>query len=139
MEVFTRFLYAFLSQVFLGFTTMLKGIGTGITQLFDIKTYQEVLNTYKGDLSIPEWGLVILVIVFMFVFVALVIGLIYLLIRKYLKFRKSAIEQDQLLDEVANLNGQVATLMKEKEEILAMKVSQLGLKPDESPILPIKT
>ena len=130
MEVFTRFLYAFLSQVFLGFTTMLKGIGTGITQLFDIKTYQEVLNTYKGDLSIPEWGLVILVIVFMFVFVALVIGLIYLLIRKYLKFRKSAIEQDQLLDEVANLNGQVATLMKEKEEILAMKVSQLGLKPD---------
>ena len=135
MEVFTRFLYAFLSQVFLGFTTMLKGIGTGITQLFDIKTYQEVLNTYKGDLSIPEWGLVILVIVFMFVFVALVIGLIYLLIRKYLKFRKSAIEQDQLLDEVANLNGQVATLMKEKEEILAMKVSQLGLKPDESPTI----
>lgn len=135
MEVFTRFLYAFLSQVFLGFTTMLKGIGTGITQLFDIKTYQEVLNTYKGDLSIPEWGLVILVIVFMFVFVALVIGLIYLLIRKYLKFRKSAIEQDQLLDEVANLNGQVETLMKEKEEILAMKVSQLGLKPDESPTI----
>ena len=135
MEVFTRFLYAFLSQVFLGFTTMLKGIGTGITQLFDIKTYQEVLNTYKGDLSITEWGLVILVIVFMFVFVALVIGLIYLLIRKYLKFRKSAIEQDQLLDEVANLNGQVATLMKEKEEILAMKVSQLGLKPDESPTI----
>ena len=54
MEVFTRFLYAFLSQVFLGFTTMLKGIGTGITQLFDIKTYQEVLNTYKGDLSRSE-------------------------------------------------------------------------------------
>ena len=132
MEVFTRFLYAFLSQVFLGFTTMLKGIGTGITQLFDIKTYQEVLNTYKGDLSIPEWGLVILVIVFMFVFVALVIGLIYLLIRKYLKFRKQAIKQDELMDEVANLNGKVASLVKEKEEILAMKVSQLGLKPNES-------
>ena len=135
MEVFTRFLYAFLSQVFLGFSTMLKGIGTGIKQLFDIKTYQDVLNTYKGDFTIPEWGLVVLVILFMFVFVALVIGLIYLLIRKYLKFRKSAIEQDQLLDEVANLNGQVASLMKEKEDILAMKVSQLGLKPDESPTI----
>ena len=57
-----------------------------------------------------------------------------MLIRKYLKFRKSAIEQEQLLDEVANLNGKVASLVKEKEEILAMKVSQLGLKPDESPI-----
>ena len=135
MEVFTRFLYSFLSQVFLGFSTILKGIVTGIIQICDIKTYQDVLNTYKGDLSIPEWGLVILVIVFMVVFIGLIIALIYLLIRKYLKFRKSAIEQDQLLDEVANLNGQVATLMKEKEEILAMKVSQLGLKPDESPTI----
>ena len=71
MEVFTRFLYAFLSQVFLGFSTMLKGIGTGIKQLFDIKTYQDVLNTYKGDFTIPEWGLVVLVILFMFVFVSL--------------------------------------------------------------------
>ena len=111
MEVFTRFLYSFLSQVFLGFSTILKGIVTGIIQICDIKTYQDVLNTYKGDLSIPEWGLVILVIVFMVVFIGLIIALIYLLIRKYLKFRKSAIEQDQLLDEVANLNGQVATLM----------------------------
>ena len=74
-------------------------------------------------------------IAFMLFFVALVIGLIYLLIRKYLKFRKEAIEQEQLLDEVANLNGQVANLMKEKEDILAMKVSQLGLKPDESPTI----
>ena len=32
MEVFTRFLYAFLSQVFLGFSTMLKGIWTGIVR-----------------------------------------------------------------------------------------------------------
>ena len=66
MEVFTRFLYSFLSQVFLGLSTILKGIVTGIIQICDIKTYQDVLNTYKGDLSIPEWGLVVLVILFMF-------------------------------------------------------------------------
>lgn len=87
MEVFTRFLYAFLSQVFLGFSTMLKGIGTGIKQLFDIKTYQDVLNTYKETLLFLM-GLVVLVILFMFVFVALEIGLIYLLIRKYLNLEK---------------------------------------------------
>lgn len=51
-----------------------------------------------------------------------------------MKFRKKAINQDELLDEIASLNGQVASLIKEKDEILAMKVSQLGLKPDESPI-----
>ena len=38
-----------------------------------------------------------------------------------------------MLQEIASLNGQVAKLVKEKDEILAMKVSQLGLNPGESP------
>ena len=41
-------------------------------------------------------------------------------------------DQDALLEEVATLNKRVTTLMKEKDEILAMKVSQLGLKPGDS-------
>ena len=42
METFTRFLYEFLSQFFSGFITMLKGLGTGIGQIFDIKSYQNI-------------------------------------------------------------------------------------------------
>ena len=133
METFIRFLYAFLSQIFLGLSSMLKGMVTGITQLFDMGSYQTILETYKGDFSGPEWVLVVIAIIFVLIIVAMVAALIYLLTRKYLKFRKQAINQDELLDEVAYLNGQVATLVKEKEEILAMKVSQLGLKPGESP------
>ena len=132
METFMRFLYAFLSQIILGLTSMLDGIWTGIKQVFDITSYQNILDTYKGDFSGPEWVLVVISIIFVLIIVAFIIALIYLLIRKYLKFRKQAINQDELLDEVAYLNGQVASLVKEKEEILAMKVSQLGLKPNES-------
>ena len=36
-----------------------------------------------------------------------------------------------MLEEIGDLNKQVSQLMQEKEKILAMKVSQLGLKPDE--------
>ena len=132
METFTRFLYEFLSQFFSGIITILKGFINGIGQIFDIKSYQNVLNTYKNDLSAPEWVLVVIAILCILILLALVVALIYLLIRKYLKFRKQAISQEELLDEVASLNGQVANLVKEKEEILAMKVSQLGLKPGES-------
>ena len=134
METYTKFLYAFLSQIFLGFTSMLEGIKTGFTQLFDMKAYQMILDTYQGDLSAPEWIMAIVAILFVVIILVLILVLIYLLIRKYLKFRKKAIEQDQLLDEIAVLNEKVANMAKEKEEILAMKVSQLGLKPNESPI-----
>lgn len=132
METFTRFLYEFLSQFFTGFVTMFKGIGNGITQIFDIGEYQRILDNYKNDFSMPEWILAGIAILILIVFILLIIALIYLIIRKYLKFRKAAIEQDDLLEEVATLNNKVANLMKEKDEILAMKVSQLGLKPGES-------
>ena len=124
METYTKFLYAFLSQIFLGFTSMLEGIKTGFTQLFDMKAYQMILDTYQGDLSAPEWIMAIIAILFVVIILVLILVLIYLLIRKYLKFRKKAIEQDQLLDEIAVLNEKVANMAKEKEEILAMKVSQ---------------
>ena len=132
MDTFTRFLYEFLSQFFSGFLTILNGFGKGIGQIFDIKSYQNILSAYQGDLSMPEWVLVGIYIFCLLLLIFLIFVLIYLLIRKYLKFRKQAIKQDELMDEVANLNGKVASLVKEKEEILAMKVSQLGLKPNES-------
>lgn len=131
METFTRFLYEFLSQFFSGLGTILSGLWEGICKIFDINSYRLILEAYKNDLSMPEWILVGIAILLLLVLVGLAILLIYLLIRKYLKFRKQAIGQEELLEEVATLNNKVASLVKEKEDILAMKVSQLGLKPGE--------
>ena len=44
METFTRFLYEFLSQFFSGLGTILSGIGQGLGQIFDIKSYQTILE-----------------------------------------------------------------------------------------------
>ena len=59
METFTRFLYEFLGQFFSGIISILKGFGTGFKQILDIKSYQYVIDTYKDDLSMSEWVLVI--------------------------------------------------------------------------------
>ena len=130
MNTFTRFLYEFLSQFFSGFMTILTGVKDGIVQIFNLKEYTKILNNYKGDLSLPEWGMVGISIICLLVIVLLILALIYLLTNKYLKFRKKGIKEEELMNEVANLNNKVANLVKEKEEIMAMKVSQLGLKPD---------
>lgn len=134
METFTRFLYEFLSQFFAGIITIVTGIWKGITQLANVKAYTEVVAKYKGDFSMPEWAMVAVAILVMVLVYGMAILLIVLLIKKYLKFRKKNIEQESLLDEIAMLNNKVGTLMKEKDEILAMKVSQLGLKPTESAV-----
>ena len=50
-----------------------------------------------------------------------------------LQDRSFDIKQEALLDEISQLNGRIMRLMREKDEIMAMKVSQLGLKPGENP------
>ena len=132
METFTRFLYDFLAQFFLGVKTIVSGLLKGIVQLANIKAYSDVVTNYKGDFSMPEWVMVGIAILVMIMVYGMVILLIYFLIRKYIKFRRKIVEEESMLDEIAVLNKKVVDLMKEKDQILAMKVSQLGLKPDES-------
>ena len=131
MDTFFRFLYEILSQFFIGFITVIKAIGLGFKQLFDINSYISIINFYKADFNGPEWVLVGLAILLMVLFLALIAFLIFLIVRKYLRVRKTLVEQESLLEEVATLNDQVSSLVKEKQDILAMKVSHLGLKPGE--------
>ena len=132
MDTFFRFLYEFLSQFFNGLKLIVMGLFNGIVKIFDFKAYLDIVNYYKNDFNIPEWLLVGLAILVMIIVLGLIFLGIYFLIRKYVRIRKTLVDQESLLEEVSTLNSKVATLMKEKEDILAMKVSKLGLKPDEA-------
>jgi hypothetical protein len=132
MDTFLRFLYEFLSQFFNGVIYIFEGIGKGFVSMFNIPEYFNIVQEYKKDFTIPEWLLVALAILIVAAILGLIVFLIIFLIRKYIRIRKTLVEQEDLLNEVSTLNSEVAKLMKEKETILAMKVSKLGLKPDES-------
>ena len=132
MDTFFRFLYEFLSQFFSGLNSIVMGLINGIGKIFDFKAYLNIVNYYKNDFNIPEWFLVGLAILIMIIVLGLIFWGGYFLLRKYIRIRKSLVDQESLLEEVSTLNSKVATLMKEKEDILAMKVSKLGLRPDES-------
>ena len=132
MDTFLRFLYEFLAQFFGGIFSVLKGFGKGIQGMFNIKAYIKIINFYKDDFNGPEWVLVGLAIIALVFILAIIALPLFLIIKKYIRFRKTLVEQESLLEEVATLNNEVSTLVKEKEDILAMKVSHLGLKPDES-------
>ena len=132
MSTFFRFFYEFLGQFFLGIWKMIEGLYTGIIQMFNIKGYASVVEFYKEDLNGAEWIFVIIGVILILAFLGLIGWLIFLLVRKYIRFRKTLVEQESMLEEISTLNNEVRNLVKEKQDILAMKVSQLGLSPDES-------
>ena len=132
MDTFFRFLYVFLSQFFNGLKLIVMGFVKGFGKIFNFKAYVKIVDYYKKDFSIPEWLLVGIAILIILVVLGLIVLGLYFLIRKYIRIRKTLVDQESLLEEVSDLNGQVAKLMQEKDDILAMKVSKLGLKPNES-------
>ena len=135
MDTFIRFLFEFMSVFFEGFFGMFVGVFNGFVQMFNIRDYAYVISMYRKDFNIGEWILVVIAIIVLAVVLGLILLTIYFIIRKYIKFRKTLVEQESMLEEIGNLNKEVVKLSNEKDKILAMKVSQLGLKPDEANII----
>ena len=131
MNTFIRFLFEFLSVFFEGVLSIVNGIINGFAKMFNIKQYANVIENYKVEFSGSEWIAVVIAIIFMMAILGVIIFLIVLFVRKYFRFRKTLVEQESLLEEVGSLNKQVSELVIEKNKIMAMKVSQLGLKPGD--------
>ena len=104
MAVFFRFLYEMLAIFFSGLIHVVKAIGASFGMTFDFKGYISLVNHYKADLSGPEWVLVGLVILIMIAIIVGAVLLIIFLIRKYMRFRKTLVDQESLLEEIAELN-----------------------------------
>ena len=131
MNTFSRFLYEFLSQFFDGIKYFIDGLVKAFKTMFNFPGYLRIINDYKEDFTAPEWVFVGLAILITLAILGLIVFAIYIIVKKIFKFRKTLVDQESLLDEVANLNNEVAKLYKEKEAILAMQVSRLGLRPGE--------
>ncbi len=135
MDTFVRFLFEFMSVFFSGVGMIFKGLFGGIIQMFNISEYLYTIEFYRKYFNMSEWVLVVIAVIVMLIVLLLIILLIWFVIRKYVKFRKTLVEQESMLEEIGSLNKQVADLVQEKEKILAMKVSQLGLKPTEEAVI----
>lgn len=131
MNTFLRFFYEFISVFFEGIFSIIKGIVDGVVRMFNYNDYSKIINSYKDSFEGSDWLLVGLAVAILVIIVGLIGLLIFSGIKKSIKSRKRNLNQEELLEEIGDLNNQVEQLMKEKNKIMAMKVSQLGLKPGE--------
>jgi len=127
MNGFLKWFFVFISEMLKGFGYIFKGIGSGIVQIFNIKNYIEIFKSYSTDFGVVGWILAILAIIIVIAIYVLIAFIIILAVRKYIRFRHSLVSNEDLLEEIANLQRQVLKMTKEKDEIMAMKVSQMGL------------
>ncbi len=96
------------------------------TDWFDNGGYFDKLGDAIGDWKVLDYIAFILVLIINIGFIALLVVLLYQLLRRYIKFVKREVDKDSLVEEVSLLNQKVVELIDEKNKILAMRVSQIG-------------
>lgn len=131
MDTVFKFLFEFLGQFFGAIWGAIAGIFTGIGQAFNFPKYVEIIENYTTTLGGLAWVIAIVAIILLVAVLGLIIFFIVKGISKLIKFKKKAKDTNDLVNEVNALNKEVMRLNLEKDKILSMKVSQIGLNPNE--------
>ncbi len=131
MDAFLKFFYEFIKTLLENIAGFFVNLWTGFWNIFAIKTYFSIFELYSPDFDVLSWILAVISILFVVSLFVSIFWLLFITIRRYLRFRKKVVSQDELLEQVAELNSQVENLIDEKSKIMALKVSQLGLRPGQ--------
>ena len=105
MSVYGEFFTKFLAPLFEGLMKIIKGIGEGLFQMFNIINYVTVVSSYKSDLTGMGLFVLILSIVFVVGIFALLIFLIYKIVRTYIRYKRNVKKEDMIVDEIDSLNN----------------------------------
>lgn len=124
---FLTWFKAFLGNMLDGVVMVFKGIFFGIAKIFNIPYYFKLWADEGVNFGVIDWIFSILSFILAFGVWAGVIFLAVLGIRKYARFRRTIVGNEDLLEEIANLHRDVIHLTKEKEHIMQLKVAQSGI------------
>lgn len=127
MNAFFYYFYTMMEHIVELFMEVVYAVWNLLVALVDIPYYIDVFKTYRGELSTAGWICVILVHILILALIVLVVYLIYRGLRIAFRFKVPVVEYEKMKDEVVRLNREVLKTQYEKDKILAMKVSEIGM------------
>ena len=89
--------------------------------------YNSLFANYSPDFGVGGWIFFVLFAILLLALIGGICFLIFWLIRKYVRFRKSTISEERLKQEVERLNLELYQTIKEKDRVLGLQVRSLGV------------
>lgn len=124
---FLTWFKAFFTYMLDGFLTVFKGIIFGIGKMFDLPYYFRLFRDESVNFGVMDWIFSVAAFILTFSVWLGVLFLIIIGIRKFFRFRRSIVGNEDLLEEISELHRDVLRLTTEKERIMQLKVTQAGL------------
>lgn len=131
MESFLRYFYQDFGLIFKAIIDIITAIFNFFYYLLNFPMRIKIIQTY-----FPEFGVMdmVLLVVVNVALIAFIVGLFWGIgkfIRKLFRFHVPAKQYDALVKQVESLQRDLIRANYEKDKILALKVAELGLKPEQ--------
>ena len=132
MSVYGEFFTKFMEPFFEGLLEIVKGIGRGLGQMFNVVNYVTVVNDYKSDLTGVGMVIMILSIILLLALFAVIIFLIYRAVRTYVRYRRNVKKEDRLIEEIEVLNNEILKLKRQNAKIAELTNENGEIEYDEN-------
>ncbi len=131
MVEFARFYIEFIRQFFANIGEFFKQIFEAIANFFvaDFIQYFQRFSIASEEFTVIDWIIGFVILIVNLALITFLVLKLYQWISKYVRFIGREIEKDELLEEIAFLNQKTVELVDERNKILALKVSNLGINP----------
>lgn len=132
MVEFARYYIDFIKELFSNIGKFFGRLFQAFADLFfnDIRTYFNIFANESKYFNALDWIASIIVILINSAFIIFIAIRLFQLLKRYIKFTKSEVEKDYLLEEIALLSQRAVEITDEKNKILALKMESFGLNPD---------
>lgn len=132
MVEFARYYIDFIREIFTNIGKFFGRLFQSFADLFfnDIIYYFEQFATNSRYFNVLDWMAAIIVILINLAFILFLSLRLFQLLKKYIKFIKSEVEKEYLLEEIALLSQRAVELTDEKNKILALKMESFGMNPE---------
>lgn len=127
MDGFLNWFFAFITRMIDGLWEIISGFVGGIAKVFGIPKYIEQFAAYSKNFTVLDWILSVIAVLLVLAIWLTIFALIVLGVRKYIRFRRSVVGNEDVLQELADMHRDVLRLTKEKEKIMALKIGQSSI------------
>ena len=127
MNAFFYYFYNYMRSIVDLLWGIVIAIKDAVVGILDVQFYMNLFSTYKSEMSPMGWIAAIVMHILIYILIALIIFLIVKGIKVLLRFKVPVIEYERMKDEIVTLKREVMKANYEKDKILAMKISEMGM------------
>lgn len=131
MDNFLRYFYQDIGQVLRAFVEIFTAFFNFLNYLLNFPMRMEIISSYEEDFSTTDWIMLLVAnLLLVLVIILLCIGLVKLF-RKIFRFRVPVKQYEAMEKQVRSLQRDLIRANHEKDRLLAMRVAELGISPEE--------